>query len=48
MDTDKDYQVGYKKPPKNRQFGKPGGNKRGNGFWDINDTPRAKLEQMMK
>jgi len=22
--------------------------KRGNGFWDINDTPRAKLEQMMK
>lgn len=35
-------------PPKNRQFGQPGGNKRGRGFWDISATPRFKLEQMMK
>ena len=42
------YEVGYKKPPKNRQFGQPGGNKRGRGFWRREDTPRYKLEQMMK
>lgn len=44
----KDYEVGYGKPPKNRQFGQPGGNKRREGFWDISATPRFKLEQMMK
>ena len=42
------YEVGYKKPPKNRQFGQPEGNKRGRGFWRQEDTPRYKLEQMMK
>ena len=42
------YEVGYKKPPKNRQFGQPGGNKRANGAWKKEDTPRYKLEQMMK
>jgi len=42
------YEVGYKKPPKNRQFGQPDGNKRGRGFWRREDTPRYKLEQMMK
>lgn len=42
------YEVGYKKPPKNRQFGQPGGNKRANGSWKKEDTPRYKLEQMMK
>ena len=42
------YEVGYKKPPKNRQFGQPEGNKRANGAWKKEDTPRYKLEQMMK
>lgn len=40
--------VGYKKPPKNRQFGQPEGNKRHNGAWKKEDTARYKLEQMMK
>lgn len=44
----KDYKVGYKKPPVERQFGKTNGNKRREGFWDISATPRFKLEQMMK
>lgn len=44
----KDYEVGYKKPPKETQFGKPNGNKRRIGFWDISSTPRYKLEQMIK
>lgn len=35
-------------PPKSRQFGQPNGNKRGHGFWKKEDTPRYKLEQMMK
>lgn len=47
MDT-KDYEVGYGKPPKNRQFGKPDGNPRRSGMWDVSSTPRFKLEQMMK
>ena len=42
------YEVGYKKPPKNRQFGQPGGNKSSRGAWKKEDTPRYKLEQMMK
>ena len=48
MATKKDYKVGYKKPPANRQFGQPEGNKRRVGWWDISATPRFKLEQMMK
>lgn len=44
----KNYEVGYKKPPKETQFGQPNGNKRRQGFWDITATPRYKLEQMMK
>lgn len=44
----KDYEVGYKKPPVNRQFGKPNGNKRREGFWDITSTARFKLEKMME
>lgn len=44
----KDYEVGYKKPPKDKQFGQPNGNKRRVGFWDISATPRYKLEQMLK
>lgn len=35
-------------PPKNRQFGQPNGNPRHNGAWKKEDTPRFKLEQMMK
>lgn len=35
-------------PPKARQFGQPNGNPRGRGFWKREDTPRYKLEQMMK
>ena len=45
---EKDYKIGYKKPPVERQFGKANGNKRREGFWDISATPRYKLEQMMK
>lgn len=44
----KEYEVGYGKPPKNRQFGKPDGNPRRSGMWDVSSTPRYKLEQMMK
>jgi hypothetical protein len=40
--------VGYKKPPVDKQFGKPTGNPRHNGSWKKEDTPRFKLEQMMK
>ena len=35
-------------PPTSKQFGKPGGNPRHNGAWKKEDTPRFKLEQMMK
>lgn len=35
-------------PPKERQFGQPNGNKQGRGFWRREDSPRYKLEQMMK
>ena len=42
------YEVGNKKPPKNRQFGQPEGNKRSNGSWKKEDTPRYQLEQMIK
>lgn len=31
-----------------RRFGQPNGNPRGHGFWKIEDTPRYKLEKMMK
>lgn len=35
-------------PPKNRQFGQPGGNPRHNGAWKKEDTLRYKWEQMLK
>lgn len=35
-------------PPKDKQFGQPGGNPRNPGGWVKTDTPRFKLEQMMK
>lgn len=41
-------EVGYKKPPKNRQFGQPEGNKMAHGFWKKEDTARYKLEQIVK
>lgn len=40
--------VGYKRPPVDKQFGKPTGNPRHSGAWKKEDTPRYKLEQMMK
>ena len=35
-------------PPKSKQFGQPNGNPRHNGAWRKEDTPRYKLEQMLK
>ena len=35
-------------PPKERQFGQPNGNPRNPGNWKKEDTPRYKLEQMLK
>lgn len=35
-------------PPKEYQFGQPNGNPKGRGFWRKEDTPRYKLEKMMK
>ena len=35
-------------PPKAKQFGQPNGNPQGRGFWKREDTPRYKLEQMLK
>ena len=43
-----DYEVGYGKPPKNRQFGQPEGNPQHNGSWHKENTPRYWLEEMMK
>lgn len=43
-----DYEVGYKKPPKNRQFGQKDGNPRNPGGWRKKDTPRYKLERLLK
>lgn len=50
MDSHKvgNYEVGYKKPPKNRQFGQPDGNKRSNGAWRKEETARYRLEQMIQ
>lgn len=41
-------EVGYKKPPKEHQFGQPNGNPRNPGAWKKEDTARYKLEQMLK
>lgn len=35
-------------PPKEHQFGQPGGNPQGRGFWKKENTPRYKLEKMMQ
>lgn len=43
-----DYEVGNKKPPKNRRFGQPEGNQRHNGAWKKEDTLRFKLQQIAK
>ena len=40
--------TGKNSPPKERQFGQPNGNPRNPGGWKKEDTPRYKLEQMMK
>lgn len=46
--TQGDYEVGHKKPPKNRQFGQPEGNPRGHGFWKKEESLRWKLQQVAK
>lgn len=46
--TQGDYEVGNKKPPKNRQFGQPEGNPRGRGFWKKEESLRWKLQQVAK
>lgn len=43
-----EYKVGNKRPPIERQFGKPNGNPRNPGGWKKTDTARYKLEQMLK
>lgn len=43
---DTEYKVGYKHPPKNRQFGQPEGNPTQRS-WKKEDTPRYKLEKMI-
>lgn len=43
---DTEYKVGYKHPPKNRQFGQPEGNIPQRS-WKKESTPRYKLEKMM-
>ena len=40
-------EVGYKKPPKSRQFGEPDGNPRHSGAWKKEDTLRYKLEKLI-
>ena len=46
--TEQGNSVGYKNPPKNRQFGQPEGNPRHNGSWKKEDTARYKLERMLE
>lgn len=48
MTSTKNYKVGYKKPPKEHQFGQVNANPRHNGAWKKTDTARYKLEQMLK
>jgi hypothetical protein len=44
-----EYKVGKGKPPIDKQFGQPNGNPiNPHGSWKKEDTPRFKLEQMMK
>lgn len=42
------YEVGYKNPPKSRQFGEREGNPQGRGFWKKENTLRYKLQQIAK
>lgn len=41
-------EVGYKKPPVDKQFGQPNGNPRNPSGWKKEDTLRYKWEQMLK
>lgn len=43
-----DYEVGNKKPPKNRQFGQAEGNPRGHGFWKKENSLRFKMQRIAK
>ena len=42
------YKVGYKRPPKNRQFGQKDGNKGGKGFFTVDKSLRYRLQQVSK
>lgn len=44
----KQGKVGYKNPPKERQFGQPNGNPIHSGAWKKEDSLRFKWEQMLK
>lgn len=46
--TQGEYEVGDRKPPKERQFGKPNGNKQGHGFFKKEDALRYKWEKMLE
>lgn len=35
-------------PPVHSRFGQPNGNRQAHGYWKVTDTPRYKLEHMMK
>lgn len=41
-------EVGYGKPPKSSQFGQPNGNPVSTTFWKKADSPRFKLENLIK
>lgn len=41
-------QVGYRRPPKDKQFGKPGGNPRHDGAWKKEESARGKFEMWIK
>lgn len=42
------YEVGYKKPPKSRQFGEKDGNQRGHGYFTKERSLRYRLQQIAK
>lgn len=43
-----EYKVGYKHPPKDRQFGQPNGSPRHSGAWKKTDTLRYKWELLLQ
>lgn len=47
-DSQDSGKVGYKHPPKNRQFGQKDGNKRGHGYFTVDKSLRYRLQQVSK